>query len=165
MTTDEGRYNDLCDKADAALDSENHDEAIRLSTEAIALKLDDSLAYFMRSEAYHCKGDSNRACADHDYIIQHFPDDAGGAYFLKGLNYDHEGYNLDAIDIWSEGIRRAPNYFCYAFRAISYQHGGEYDKAIADFEHALKLDPYSEAAKEGLAEAKRKRDVQGGHDD
>jgi tetratricopeptide (TPR) repeat protein len=41
-----------------------------------------------------------------------------------------------------------------------YESKGDYDMAIADFEHTLKLDPDDEYAREGLVEARRKKDAQ-----
>jgi tetratricopeptide (TPR) repeat protein len=71
--------------------------------------------------------------------------------------------NEETIRFCTEALALEPNeILAYLNRGHAYLIKDDYDRAIADFEHALKLEPDAEDAKEGLAEVQRERDAQEG---
>jgi len=71
------------------------------------------------------------------------------ALCLKGLMCLGEGQHDKAIAAYSEAIKRDPKYsFSYLGRGDVYLAKGDLDRALLDYDHAARIDPENDAAKE-----------------
>ena len=83
-----------------------------------------------------------------DSVIKYYPKSKFG-YFFKGLALDLLGDYKSAIKYYSAAAKLAPTVpDIYQNRALSYLHDKQYDKAVADYDTALKLDPDNKLAQE-----------------
>ena len=83
-----------------------------------------------------------------DSVIKYYPKSKFG-YFFKGLALDLLGDYKPAIKYYSAAAKLAPTVpDIYQNRALSYLHDKQYDKAVADYDTALKLDPDNKLAQE-----------------
>jgi tetratricopeptide (TPR) repeat protein len=85
------------------------------------------------------------------------PDDADNYVEFATLSFAHGSYAV-GIDIVNLGLTRLPNAATlYMARGVLYGQNGDFDKAMADFEHAHALDPTSSmaASAEGIAQSQR----------
>ena len=72
-------------------------------------------------------------------------------YCLKGLMAISNGQFDKAVAAYTEAIGRDPKYsFAYLGRGDAYMAKGDVDRARLDYEHALRLDPNNDAAKERI---------------
>lgn len=73
----------------------------------------------------------------------------GATRLFNDIQFDHSDENLaNAIHDLSEAIQVAPQYAsAYFTRGIAYNRKGDYDRAIADFDAALRIDSEWQAAK------------------
>jgi tetratricopeptide (TPR) repeat protein len=107
-----------------------------------------AMAYFNRANAYHRKGEYDRAfadfghvIADYSYALEQNPKDAK-AYNNRGEAYHRKGEYDRAIADYDRALELNPKYAgAYNNRGLAYGKKGEYDRAIADFGRALKLNP------------------------
>jgi tetratricopeptide (TPR) repeat protein len=85
------------------------------------------------------------------------PDDPDSYVDFATLSFTHGSYAV-GIDMVSLGLSRLPNSAAlYMARGVLYGQNGDFEKAMADFEHAHKLDPGSSmaASAEGIAQSQR----------
>ena len=108
-----------------------------------AIKLDPKYqaAYGNRGSAWGSKGDFDRAIADFDQAIKLDPKDAD-AYYGRGRALGGKGTSTGpwrTITKRSSSIRnmRAPTYN----RGSAWGNKGDLDRAIADYNQAIRLDP------------------------
>jgi tetratricopeptide (TPR) repeat protein len=101
-----------------------YDKSIADYDEAISLAPKDPSSYFNRAVAWQMKGDYDKAIADYTKLIALKPEN-GSTHFDRG----HE------VAWFVPKIPRA-----YFLRGMSWHAKGEYDKAIADFGEAIRLD-------------------------
>ena len=151
------------------------DHAIADFTKAINLDPNAVDAYSSRAGLYSQNGDHDRAIADYDHMIQIDPNNAE-AYAFRGAVYSQEGKYDQALADFNRAIRLNPK--CknaYAFRGMMYfeyealkKENADYDKAvasvdkaIADIEAALKLDPGDAAAAAILKKVRNEKEVVG----
>jgi tetratricopeptide (TPR) repeat protein len=81
----------------------NNEAAFADCSRAIALKPDDSDAYFARAKVFDHKNDYDHAIADYSQTIS-FEPHAGGAYLLRGMDYLRKGqYDLAIADFSRPG--------------------------------------------------------------
>ena len=98
-------------------------------------------ANYFRGNAYHYKGDYDRAIADWDRAIQLKPDYAD-AYNNRGLTYDSKGDHDRAIADYDKAVQLKPDFAeAYLGRGAAYNYKGDYDRAIADYDKAVQLKP------------------------
>ncbi|MEP7363502.1 MAG: tetratricopeptide repeat protein [Acidobacteriota bacterium] len=119
----------------------DHDEEIRLFTEAILLKADYPEAFYNRGWARQQKGDLDEAIKDYDEAIRLKPDYAA-AFNNRGLARIDKGYFDAAIIDLNEAIRLQPDYaLAFINRGIARNNKGDYDDAIIDLNEAIRLKP------------------------
>ncbi|MFY9854278.1 MAG: tetratricopeptide repeat protein [Terracidiphilus sp.] len=85
------------------------------------------------------------------------PDDPNSYVEFATLSFTHGSYAV-GIDMVNIGLTRLPNSAAlYMARGVLYGQNGDFEKAMADFEHAHKLDPGSSMASsaEGIAQSQR----------
>jgi lipoprotein NlpI len=100
-----------------------------------------SIIFVNRGNAYHGKGDHDRAIADHSEAIRIEPK-YGPAYNGRGNTYHSQGNYDRAIADYGEAVRLDPKFATgYSNRGVSYFRKGDYDRAIADFDGAIRLNP------------------------
>ena len=93
----------------------------------------DANAYFDQGNAYHRKGDYDRAVANHTKGIELKPNDAI-AHNDRGITYGEAGKYARAIDDFDEAIKLNPNYAeAYNNRGFACHNKGDYDHAIVDY--------------------------------
>ena len=143
---------------------EEYDKAIADYTEAIRLDPECPLAYTDRARTYERKEEYDKAIVDYSELIRLDPDDSE-AYHDRGKVYEEKGEYDKAIADHSEAIRldlpeEASSYrsredaseevlweemkvfvaSSYRSRGDVYYQKGEYNKAIADYDEAIRLD-------------------------
>jgi tetratricopeptide (TPR) repeat protein len=75
-------------------------------------------------------------------------------YYNRGLYRFNNGDYTGAIEDWTSAIQLNPNYvLAYNKRAWAYDKTGKADKAIADWEAVLRIDPAHNTAKQNLKNA------------
>ena len=160
----------------------DYDKAIADYSEAIRLDPDYADAYNYRGNAYRDKKDYDRAIADYNQAIRLNPNNTD-TYFNRGVTYyDKKDYNR-AIADWESVLKINPNH-AYARNNLEavkkqlnsnssgspndadayYNRGGAYamkgddDRAIEDFNQAIRLNPnYAKAySGRGLLYVKKK---------
>lgn len=109
--------------------------------------------YSNRGNAYHAKGDEDRAISDYDQAIRLNPKFAN-AYGGRGNAYQSKGDNDRAMVDYNEAIRLDPKYIhAYNGRGNAYHAKGDDDRAIADYNEAIRLDPTYKYAYNGRGNA------------
>ncbi len=95
----------------------------------------------IRGIAYDRKGEHDRAIADYAEAIRLDPKSAK-AYYNRGIAYDHKASMTAPSPISmrpsaSTRKTRTP----IISRGVAYNRKGDYDRAIADYGEAIRLDP------------------------
>src|SRR5215831_7925220 len=100
-----------------------------------------SIAFNNRGNAYHAKGDDDRAVADYNESIRLDPKYAY-PYNGRGNAYRGKGDNDRAIADYAMSIKLDPKYAApHNGRGNAYRDKGDRDRALADYNEAIKLDP------------------------
>jgi len=94
-----------------------------------------------RGNAYHDKGDDDRAIQDYNEAIRLKPSDPT-AFNNRGVAYKAKGDNDRAIQDFSEAIRLKPDYAtAFNNRGSVFGATEDNDRALQDYEEALRLRP------------------------
>jgi len=111
--------------------------------------------------------DYDRAISGYSEVISLNPNylDAyivrGIVYFIVKRDYDRAISDFNkVIQLYDKAIQLYSNnwfcyYFCYYLRGRAYDEKGDYDKAIADYESALRINPDNSDARKALENLKR----------
>ena len=111
----------------------DNDRAIADYNKAIGAATIYAFAYIGRGAAYAAKGDNDRAIADYNWAIQLESKHTFGYTPGAAVRKAKEDY---------DGIWLHPKYaFSYIGRGLAYAAKGDNDRAIADYNMALRLDP------------------------
>ncbi len=136
-----------------------YDQVIADENQSLALNPNSANAYNDRGSAYYHKGLYDQAIADFTRSIGLKPDTAGAynnngnafAYSNRGDAYRLKGLYDQAIVDYSQSIALKADFTqAYTGRAAAYENKGLRDQAVADYRAALKIDPTSQRAKDGL---------------
>jgi tetratricopeptide (TPR) repeat protein len=150
------------DDGATCLDWRNSEEAFAACSRLISHEPNVADHYYSRGFAYY-RRDPDRAIADFDQVIRLDPKHffsyvhRGDAYRLKH-DYDRAIADYDkAIEVVGfkgdspksfrgglEGDRDRSLHFAYTARGHAYKDKGDYDRAIADYDKAIRLNPYWE---------------------
>jgi tetratricopeptide (TPR) repeat protein len=136
----------------------DYDSAVADYDQAIQLNPNDTAGYINRGNAYVGKGDRDRAIADYNKAIE-LDSKFGGAYYNRGLVYADKGDFDRAIADYDQAIRigiidaqgqarcargndveRLCGAEIFFARGKAYSAKGEFDRAIADYDEAIRLD-------------------------
>jgi tetratricopeptide (TPR) repeat protein len=158
-------------KGKACLEKKDLDAAIAAFTEAIRLDPKFAEAYSYRGLVYAAKGEHDKAIAACTEAITNCTEairlDPGNAeaYYSRGIAYRIKGDYDKAIGDYTEALRLNPKYakvykdrghsyldrsrvFLLQLRnrgrmrgAVAHENNSDYDKAIADYTEAIRLDP------------------------
>ncbi|GAB6391389.1 MAG: tetratricopeptide repeat protein [Treponematales bacterium] len=152
-------------RGDAYRDKGDYDRAIADYTQAIRLDPNNGYAYISRGNAYKNrgitygdKGDYDRAIADFNQALKLAPDNAAALYNSRGWNYALKGDYKRALEDANKSLELRPNDAnTLDTRATAYQGLGDLNRAIADWEAAVKLAPDNTTFRENLEKAKKAR--------
>ena len=138
------------DRGTENLEKGNINQALTDLNRAIQLDPNDFFSYYERARVYSHKQDYSRALADVNQSLRLNPDFAqawGMRSMMNGmLGNLQEAINdaTKAISFYSNAEDLGPD--LYWLRGLCYFQIGDYDKALADVETMLKLDPGDEDA-------------------
>ena len=110
----------------------------------------DYRLYIDWAVAYDCIGNSQEAIAklhQAESIMR-----TAQVYSLIGMVYVRQNKRAEAMEALETAIRLDPSFdMTYTYRAALYGSEGNVNAAIADYQHALALNPANTAAQQGLA--------------
>jgi len=139
----------------AYLDRGDIADAIADLNKAITLAPDFAPAYQNRGNAWYARGNYGQALADYDMAIKLDPK-APASYINRATVRRDLGYVDGAFEDYKTAISLgADNARLYSGRAQLYLRQRDYPHALADFDHALKLDA---SAENYAARARAKQD-------
>lgn len=113
--------------------------------QALLIHPDNVIAYVERGLAYISKGDPDRAMADCDRAVEISPQ-TGGGQLCRGRVYFAKGNRERALAELDQTTPIRPKENFYYFRADSFSQLGELDRAIADYDRVIELNPQSRTA-------------------
>jgi tetratricopeptide (TPR) repeat protein len=112
--------------------------------------------YFTSGNIHYENNNFDKAIADYTQAIKLNPNFAE-AYYFRGNSYSYNDSDKTIAD-YTEAIRLNPRYVnAYFSRGNAYFWNKDYDKAIADFEAVLKIEPNNAEARKALENAKQAR--------
>lgn len=156
----------------------NYDKAVEWYNEALRVAPNWGHVYFLRGHMWHQKGEFDKATADYSEALRRDPDDVA-AYVGRGISWCRRGEYDKAIADFDRALQITSSdvYFHYNFKQSKFdkdttdgkaivrlRHAdaylnrgnarnkkGEYDKAIADYNEALRIRPEDSDALSALA--------------
>lgn len=136
----------------------NRIEAVRDYTQAIERDSGIAALYHNRGTLYDQQGRADDALSDYSRSIELNPS-AAESYNCRGLLYSSRKQYAQALDDFTSAIslRGKENYVYWANRADVSKDKGDYDKALADYETALRLNPTSRSCQDGRGYCLRKK--------
>ena len=145
-------------RAQAYSHKKDYDRAIADYTASLRIRPRDEIVLQERGHVYQAKGDYDQAIANYDEAIKISPNFSWGfndrcyARAIVGRELQQ------ALSDCNEALRLAPNFWAaYDSRGFTYLKLGEYDKAIADYDAALKRNHNSAGSFYGRGLAKQKK--------
>ena len=145
----------------AASESEDYVSAIEYYTEAAKWRLNDPDVYTARGFAYRSIEDNDNAINDLERALRFDSDNKGRksslalVYGLRGYERVDAGQYRDALLDAEKAVSLAPDDFGgYALKGIVHFHLREIEKAIANLEKALEIDPTRTDLKETVVNLK-----------
>ncbi|MDR1129288.1 MAG: tetratricopeptide repeat protein, partial [Treponema sp.] len=153
-------------RGDVYFENDDYGKAIEDYTQAATLDPSLASAYLSRGDVYFRKDDYGRALADYEAALgieggAAAKEKIANAHFYLGEEYlDDEDDDKagKAIEEYSKAIAFDPDYGdAYNSRGHIYYRRKDYDKAIADYEAAVRLYPDSAAIKNNLERARQAR--------
>jgi tetratricopeptide (TPR) repeat protein/serine/threonine protein kinase len=127
----------------------NHAEALEDLNAAVALKTDDARAHLHRGRTHRALDQENLALADFSTAIRLDPADAEALRSRAELYFDQRRWNLCVNDL-TAALSLREDADTYRHRGEAHYRMKEYVAAVADFHHAIKLDPNDASAIDGL---------------
>ncbi|XUJ37389.1 tetratricopeptide repeat protein [Bradyrhizobium japonicum] len=118
------------------------DRAFEDCSAAIRIDPNFGRAYNCRGRAYSAKGERDRALADYNEAIRLDPG-YGPSYTSRALEYfNKRDFDL-AITAFTEAVERNPKqaYFAIVMRGEAYAAKGDTDRAVADYDEAMRRIP------------------------
>ena len=145
-------------RADIRLSMAEYDKAIGDYTEAIRLAPDNAEYYVYRGKAWHESANHLEAITDFDQAIS-LDSWRADYYALRAIAFEGSGDYLAAVSDFSTAIEltsdnwKSTQYAAALHRARAYHwyEMEEYDRAIGDYEEAVRLDGTNAWAYNGLA--------------
>ena len=126
----------------------NHEEAINYFTKAIDLNPKYAEAYHRRGNVYMTRKQYDEAISDSTKGIELSPTSDG--YHKRGRAYEGKKLYDFAISDYSKVIEMKPEFplssIIYTDRGFLFYQIGSFDRAIADFSSAIKIDPQNALA-------------------
>jgi tetratricopeptide (TPR) repeat protein len=150
----EGSPGDLLKQGVALHDKKDYEGAIKLYDEIIKIDPNYFAAQYEKSFSLYSLGRYDECINLCKSIIKQFPKEEDGrkVYVNYGSSLDAMGKPKDAIRIYSEGIKKFPtSYLLYFNRGITEYLEKEVDKAIADFQRSVSLNPVHASSHQYLA--------------
>jgi len=124
----------------------SYDQAIADCTAAIRIDARELSAYIHRSRAYSIgKHDNAAAVADCEHVLRIDPKNADAHYNLGGICGSKGEYDA-AIDHLSRAIALDPKAKTYRVRGQVFTFKNDLERALADLDQAIRLDPADPSA-------------------
>ena len=130
----------LCTARPWLADERRSDKALADCDEAIKLDPKYAYSYFVRANAWIARGDLDKALADCDAAIKLDPNDAFN-HFARGRAWSQGATWTRPSPISRNPSGWIPSPGLSETAASCWQKKGEFDKALADCDAAIKLDP------------------------
>jgi len=138
-------------RGDAYAGKSDYNRAIADYGQAIRLDPKGDQVYFARALAYESKGEFDHAVADYTMAIELNPDEAGALInraiiYGKQHQYDRAISEFDqifALDQKRKMLSTTGKVIAYTRRGMNYLWKEEYNRASADLDEAIRLDPSS----------------------
>ena len=127
-------------RAEAWIAKRQFDKAAADYNEAIRLNPRDPRAYFGRGYARECMFDDDHAIHDFSVAAQLDPHDYA-AFHHRAYVYMHKHDNTSAIFDFTQAIAVKPNGDSYFQRGCLFLQNKAYDRALADFDAVIRIDP------------------------
>ena len=136
-----------------------YDRAIADYTNAIRIDPEHAGSYVNRATYYDQKGEYDRAIADYTKALEIRPDDVV-VHLKRGLVFQAKGDNESALADFGKSIKHASAGFSYAYvlRGLLHVDMDQFDRAIADYDRAIEIEPDLAAFYQSRAEAYAKND-------
>ena len=133
------------------------DIVIAACTRVIEAEPNNPDAYFGRALAFELKGDFDREIADYTKMIEIDPNDSS-IWCYRGIAYEEgKGDYEHALADYTKAIEVDPtNSGAYQRRGLLYKNQGVAERAVADLEKAVSLNPELDEAKKALEELRAK---------
>lgn len=154
MTPTEQEAYKLRESGASKLFNKKYDEAIIDLTKSVELNPKDGQTLLYRGEAFHKKGDFEKAIADFSkaVIVWEKHKDLRFAFYRRAETHIAKGDHNSALTDANRSLALDPKAdYGYYLRGKAYVLAGKKDLAIADFKKTLELYPNSKIAKEELA--------------
>jgi tetratricopeptide (TPR) repeat protein len=150
----DGSSADLLKQGVALHDKKDYEGAIKLYDEIIKNDPNHFAAQYEKSFSLYSLGKYEECINLCKAIIKQFPKEEDGrkVYVNYGSSLDAIGKPAEAVRIYSEGIKKFPNsYLLYFNRGITQYLQKEVDKATADFQRSVSLNPIHASSHQFLA--------------
>ncbi len=134
-----------------------HAEALSTLQPILESKPPDAAALRLAAAIHEANGETPQAVELLRSAILANPDEPGSYLDFAALSFAHNSYTV-GIDIVNAGLTRLPDSpSLYMARGVLYGQNGDFEKAMADFEHAHQLDPTTSmaASAEGIAQSQQ----------
>jgi len=143
------------------------DGALDDFTKAIELNPERSIFYRSRGDAYQAAGKPKLAIRDYSKALEFDPSDfrartsRARAYAKIGEKANAKSDYDDVIASFTETIETNPqNQWAFYYRGLAYKELGEDDRAVADLEKALSIDPNLKEAASALVKLRGPVDLE-----
>ncbi|MCC6889394.1 MAG: tetratricopeptide repeat protein [Hyphomicrobiales bacterium] len=107
-------------------------------------------AYMHRASAYDRERQYDRAIADFTEAARHDPTNDNPWFYRALIFFFNKQDYQQAIADLTEALARKKDYVNYGMRGRAYERIGDLERALADFQESLRLNPSYESALEGL---------------
>ncbi len=123
----------------------DYEAAIKLFTQALELRPNDSEAHLCRGNDYALIGDLDKAIDDYNKAVQ-ADDKSADTFAMRATALRRKQKYDEALSDLDKAISISPQSFYYHSRADVYERKNDLEKAIADCDAAIRISPQDDYA-------------------